>query len=637
MTGENDQEIPAVRSLPVTLCLVVGLPAGAVAAAPPFVEEHCAGCHDGATRAGGLDLAGLTFERGTLDKWVKVHDAVERGDMPPKRGKVAAAERAAFLSGLAARLTAAYAAGGKSRVRLRRLTRTEFQNTLQDLLALPRLDVTGLLPPDGRVAGYDKIAGALDLSPAHLEGYQEAVERALDAAVATRGTPPPAFKRRIYPAGLFKFGDNLVKGQFVLLKDGQPDPALPVRGGLESRTGYVGDEGPDLADRRKRLDAAVAAGSRSAVGLLNPNLAGYEAAVNVAPVYAGRYRIRLSLWRFHWNKGVPEPGRAPEAAVLRAHPEGKQQEGGRLLRAFTAPSLKSAEHEAVEWLDAHETLVFDPVSVPWTGLRVGQVAGRAGSHVGPGVALDWLEIEGPLNPSWPPEAHRRLFGDLPIKPLPAGSDRVPPRREAVRGTGGYLPNLHTDIPPADRHPPLETVQSPQPEADARRLLTAFLPRAFRRDVTPDEITPYLRLLRARLDANDCFEDAMRRVYVAVLTSPDFLFHRADDSPFTLASRLSYWLWNGPPDDALLTSARDGSLARPEGRRREVDRLLADPRSGRFVEDFTNQWLELDRLGETTPDPRLYPEYDPLLHEGWRRRRGRSWRNSSGTTCPSSPC
>lgn len=591
------------------------LPAWAEAAPFPFVEEHCAGCHDGGTRAGGRDLTALRFERRTLDRWVEVYDAVQRGDMPPNRGEIVEKDKAAFLADLKARLTAAFKDAGGSRIRLRRLTRTEFQNTLQDLLALPRLDVVGLLPPDGRIAGYDKLSGALDLSPAHLTAYQEAVEKALDAAVATRSTPPPVFKRRIHPAGLFKFGDNLVKGQFVLLKDKRPDPALPVRGGFEDKTGYVGDEGADLDDRRRMLAAAIAAQSRSAVGLLNPNLAGYEAAMNVSPVYAGRYRIRLSLWGFQWNKGVPEPCRASQAAVLRAHAEGKQQEGGRLLRAFTAPSLKSAEPEIFEWLDAHESVVFDPVSIPWNGLRIGQVAGRAKSHVGPGVALDWFEIEGPINPSWPPESHKRLFGDLPIKKLPPGADCVEPRREAVRGLGGYLPNFYADVPPQERNPPLETVQSAQPEADARKLLAAFLPRAFRRDVAADEIAPYVELLRTRLAANDCFEDAMRRVYVAVLTSPEFLFHRTDDSMFTAASRLSYWLWNGPPDDALLARARDGSLSRPEVRRGEVDRLLADPRSERFIEDFTNQWLELNRLSETTPDPLLYPEYGFLLHEG----------------------
>ena len=577
-------------------------------AAPPtaFLEQHCYDCHDAETKKGDLDLTALTMDAQHVDLLIKVHDAVERREMPPKKKKQPAeAEKAAFVMELEAKLMAMTAPAPGGRIRLRRMTRVEFQNTLQDLLALPRLDVVGLLPADGRVAGYDKIAGALDISPAHLAAYEEAVEKALDAAISTSSTPPRVFKKRIYPAGLFKFGGNLVQGQFVLLKDKQTDPALPVRGGFEDKQGHVGDAGPDMEERKKMLEAVKAAKSESAVGLLNPNLAGYEAAMNVSPIYAGLYRMKLSLWGFHWNAGKPEPG-PDQAAVLRAHEEGKQQEGGRLLRAFTAPSMKSNEAEITEWLDAHESIVFDPVSVPWTGLRVGQVAGRAKKHVGPGVAIDWFEIEGPINASWPPESHKRLFGDLPITPMTA-SDAIPPQRKEVRSIGGYVPSMHFDLTPQERKPPLETVQSTQPESDARNLLTTFLPKAFRREVAPEEVEPYVALFKSRITAKDCFEDAMRRVYVAVLTSPEFLFH----APDSLASRLSYWLWNGPPDAPLLAA----DLSKPTVLHREVDRLLADKRSDRFIEDFANQWLELSRLDETTPDPQLYPEYRFLLHEG----------------------
>jgi hypothetical protein len=591
--------------------LVCLLPTSLLAAPPTaFLEQHCYDCHDAETKKGGLDLTTLAIDAPHLDLLIKVHDAVERGEMPPKKKKQPAeAEKAAFVKELEAKLMAMTAPAPGGRIRLRRMTRVEFQNTLQDLLALPRLDVIGLLPADGRVAGYDKIAGALDISPAHLAAYEEAVEKALDAAIATRSTPPRVFKKRIYPAGLFKFGGNLVQGQFVLLKDKQPDPALPVRGGFEDKQGYVGDAGPDMEERKKQLEAVKAAKSESAVGLLNPNLAGYEAALNVSPIYEGLYRMKLSLWGFQWNAGKPEPG-PDQAAVLRAHEEGKQQEGGRLLRAFTAPSMKSNEAEITEWLDAHESIVFDPVSIPWNGLRIGQVAGRAKKHVGPGVAIDWFEIEGPLNATWPPESHKSLFGDLPITTMTA-SDVIPPQREEVRSIGGYVPSMHFDLTPQERKPPLETVQSTQPESDARKLLTTFVPKAFRREVAPDEIEPYLALLKSRIAAKDCFEDAMRRVYVAVLTSPEFLFHSIEPKPTTLASRLSYWLWNGPPDAQLLAA----DLHKPEVLHLEVDRLLADKRSERFIDDFANQWLELSRLDETTPDPQLYPEYRFLLHEG----------------------
>jgi mono/diheme cytochrome c family protein len=592
--------------------------AAALVAEPrAFMEKHCFECHDSETKKGGLDLTTLRYDAAKPEKWVLLHDAVAAGEMPPAKRKSQPdpAERAAFVAELGGRLKTDIAAAHPHRIGLRRLTRTEFENSLKDLLALPRLDITALLPADGRVSGYDKIGSGLDLSPGHLAAYQEAVEKALDVAIATQSTAPRVYNKRIYPAGLFKFGANLAHGQYVLLKDKQPDPVLPVRGGFEDKQGHVGYDGPDLKERGQLVKSPAVAQSQSAVGLLNPNLAGYEAAMNISPIYAGNYRLRLSIWGFRWANGRPNPCDAPQAAVLRAHEEGKQQEGGRLLAAFTAPSMESKEGEIVTWLDAHESIVFDPVSIPWNGLRIGQVAGRAAKHVGPGVALDWFEIEGPLNPVWPPVSHTRLFGQLPLKTLPAGADVVPPRREKVRSIGGYLPSMYTNLTPAEREPKLETVWSESPVEDARRLLGDFLPRAFRRQVAPPEIEPYLKLLQTRLGAKDCFEDAMRRVYVAVLTSPEFLFLPAPTQDEALASRLSYWLWNGPPDDALLAAARDGSLRRPETLRAQVDRLLSDPRAERFAQDFARQWLELSRLDETNPDPLLYPEYRFLLGQG----------------------
>ena len=200
-----------------------------------FLRKHCLQCHDAANHSADLNLerlpgAGLASE--TFATWVRVHDRVAAGEMPPQnQPQPAMAEKQQFLQSLDNQLQRDDAARQKEqgRVRLRRLTRQEFQNTLIDLLALPRLEIISLLPADGRVSGYHKIGSGLDLSPSHLVAYRDAVERALDIAIATRSTPPPVTRHRVYPAGLFKFGANLIEGQFVLLKDKAPEPALPVR------------------------------------------------------------------------------------------------------------------------------------------------------------------------------------------------------------------------------------------------------------------------------------------------------------------------------------------------------------------------------------------------------------------------
>lgn len=611
-----------------------GLPINCLAVAPnleSFLETHCVNCHDSDEKKGGLDLTSLGrnfSDPANFGKWVTIHDRIASGEMPPKK-KTRPPEdlKKEALNSIDTQLHAIDEARlrDSGRVRMRRMTRSEYENTLRDLLSLERLDIKGLLPADGSVAGFDKVAGALELSPAHLAAYSEAAENALTLAIATHSTPPPVASRRIYPAGLFKFVGNLADGQFVLLKDKEPDPSLPVRGGFEDKKGHVGD-GPDREERHQLIKDNHVTESQSAVGLLNPNLAGFEAAMNVSPVYSGMYRLKVSVWGFQWDQGSPKPIAQPQAAVLRAHAEGKQQEGGRLLATVIAPSMQSQESEILTWLDEHESIVFDPVSVPWLGYRIGQWAGRAAKHVGPGVALDWFEFEGPINPVWPPQSHRCLFDNLPIAPISAGTDVVLPVRETVRQIGGYRPTIGSDLPPHITKLPLETVQSSEPEKDARRLLRTFIPRAFRRPVSAEAIESYVSLVTHRMASKDCFEDAMKRAYIAVLTSPEFLFHPADTKKtpgsaapaidaYTLASRLSYWLWNSAPDETLIAAARTGEIQTPKGLHTQVERLLKDPKSERFVNDFTDQWLQLDRVSETTPDKRLYPEYSVLLHEG----------------------
>jgi Paraquat-inducible protein B len=141
------------------------------------------------------------------------------------------------------------------------------------------------------------------------------------------------------------------------------------------------------------------------------------------------------------------------------------------------------------------------------------------------MALQWVEVEGPLFDSWPPSSHRHLFGDLPQAPAP---------------TPEYGKRVE--------------VVSKQPMVDAERILRSFARRAFRRPVTDEDLKPFLARVKAKLDAKATFEQAMRVGLKAVLVSPHFLFMqekpgKLDD--FALASRLSYFLWSSMPDEELL--------------------------------------------------------------------------------------
>src|SRR5690606_7864193 len=118
-----------------------------------------------------------------------------------------------------------------------------------------------------------------------------------------------------------------------------------------------------------------------------------------------------------------------------------------------------------------------------------------------------------------------------------------------------------------------------------------------------------------LETKASFEEAMLTAYKTALCSPQFLFRQETPgrlNDFELASRLSYFLWHSMPDDELIRLAGEGKLrAKP---RAQAERLLADPRSERFVEDFIDQWLDLREIAATTPDAKLYPEFSPYLQE-----------------------
>ncbi|MFN0075577.1 MAG: DUF1592 domain-containing protein [Prosthecobacter sp.] len=563
-----------------------------------FFEQHCYDCHDADEKKGDLDLTSLALkldDRANFETWVKVHDAIANGEMPPKKkARPPAAETKALLADLDTKLIAADEArvARDGRAVLRRLTRVEYENALRDLLALPELHVQELLPADGSRHGFDKVGEALDLSHVQIAKYLEAADRALDAAIATRDTPPPVVKRRLYPTDSFKWHANLKLGSAVLLKDGQPDPLWPV-------ATVKHEPGDDI----KTPDFFKL---KQSVALLTPNLEGWLKSMTFAPMFAGKYRLRLSTWSAHWNAGKLEPAPVPQTVRLYVHP--------RTLGYFEAPSLTPKVHELTPWLEMGDEVIFDPVSFFWTGLQIHQHKGGGGLHVGLAIVCDWLEVEGPLYEQWPPESHRRVFGDLPLKPFDAASGLTPPTHPQPVQKVGYGWPKPWEIPPGDSKPqPLVTVASAAPLDDAKRLLASFLPRAFRRDVSDAEVMKYVGLVQQRLEKKACFELAMRHAYKAALTSTHLLFRKETPGQLddlALATRLAFWLWNSPPDDALLHS----KLHDPQIMRAQVERLLTDTRSERFTTDFLDQWLKLRDIDATDPDRALYPEFHLYLKE-----------------------
>ncbi len=156
------------------------------------------------------------------------------------------------------------------------------------------------------------------------------------------------------------------------------------------------------------------------------------------------------------------------------------------------------------------------------------------------------------------------------------------------------------------------------DQDARKVLTGFLPRAFRRPVADTEMARYLTLFQQASARGEDFDEALQYALQAVLISPNFLFRIEPPNPsaeprplghFELASRLSYFLWGSMPDAQLFRLAKEGKLQDPSVLHSEIARMLKDPKSLEFCQRFVEQWLGTRELGrDIKPDKKLFPQY-----------------------------
>ena len=164
----------------------------------------------------------------------------------------------------------------------------------------------------------------------------------------------------------------------------------------------------------------------------------------------------------------------------------------------------------------------------------------------------------------------------------------------------------------------------------RSRLRRLLRRAFRQATEPATVERFAKFAEERIATGASFEQAMRTVVGAILGMPDFLYFyemsgkgdsdnrsrgRQRISDFELASRLALFFWSSIPDDALLDLAAAGKLSDPETLGTQIDRMMNDRRSGRFCDNFPSQWLQLDRLITSVPDPEKFPYF--YLVDGYR--------------------
>ncbi len=197
------------------------------------------------------------------------------------------------------------------------------------------------------------------------------------------------------------------------------------------------------------------------------------------------------------------------------------------------------------------------------GIRRGKLPRKAGNqpYAGPAVRVSAFKIEGPFHDEWPPESYRTTFD------------------------AAAIPNLAN-------------------AAARTQAVERFAARAFRRPVTKAELAPYFRYLDKQHAETKDWHESVIRTLAAMMGSLDFLYLHEEPGELNahaLASRLSFFLWSTMPDAELFALAKSGKLKEPAVLKAQVARMLADPRSDRFSDSFSDQWLALDKLGSMPPD------------------------------------
>ncbi len=361
-----------MRPAPLIFTLLFAVASVAGASDPPtsepaqadahaFLDHYCVKCHGDDSPKGDLSLEPLTEPEAKLTHlavWQQVLEKLENNEMPPKsKLRPPADEARAALDWIYAEVAKAKAVqrATEGRVVLRRLNRTEYENTVRDLLGV-EVHVRDMLPEDSSAAGFDNVGDALHTSSFLLARYLEAAEAALDQAIASQPQPKVTTKHV-----------SLAKEAYQL-------------------------RGSEADVFRKRENGGVV--MFSSAEWLGASLFYID--------LRGHYRFRISV------SGVQSEGKP---VVFRVQSGGGGMGGAKahLVGYFDAPADETRVIEFEDFMEPKTGIFMVPYGL---GNPPGLKKAGAAEWTGPGLSVDWVEMIGPLNDVWPPMSHQRLFGDL---------------------------------------------------------------------------------------------------------------------------------------------------------------------------------------------------------------------------------
>jgi hypothetical protein len=626
---------PLILSMTALLSSNLARAEGSIDGAVEFFDQYCGECHY-EDQSGGLDLSVLTFDPANRDNfatWVRMIDRVSTGEMPPKKRekRPAPADIERFTRSVASPLAAFEHAvtAREGRAVQRRLNRYEYENALRDLLNIPWAQIKDKLPADGEAYRFNKSGEALDVSFVQMERYLTAADQAMREAMSAAFERPSPAVRRIYARDAI--GQRYRPSENGTLSDRLMFPVLDSRAQPDVRAGRAPNSSPETREREavgKVSSIFSDAGqygwgfNAPAAGHYRIRLKGYSVWVSGGGIgrwfYEGQGDEKAPVyWLPVWHRPNADEiwrGRNDEPIGLYAQSQGQTRTIGTL--DFTPdPSVG----EVRTLLAAGEGIRTDAMRLFRTrvnGTDEQYVNPLATPEGMPGYAVQWLEVEGPLDDKRSTNGYRLLFGDLPMRRHTGARGGVPlqvvkpnPVPPVGGPTGGPGPGGFGRSPFSEV---MVEVVSQAPRQDAERLLRGFVQQAYRRPVGEADVQRFLGLFDREFQSGSGFARSMLTAYTGVLVSPGFVF--VEESPgklddWALATRLSLFLWNSAPDARLRVLADRGELRKPAVLRRETARLLADPKSRRFVDAFTDYWLDLRKIDDTSPSATIYNDYE----------------------------
>ena len=529
-----------------------------------LIVRFCGDCHGADDPSGDFNL--VTLDRNIsngvdADHWHEILNQLTTGEMPPEDSEqLTDTERKSIVSwireGLEIAAKNARATGGQ--VVLRRLTRYEYQNTMQDLVGL-QLNYAKDLPPEPKsISGFLNNGQSLLMSPVQMETYLQVAKRALDLSFSQ---PSETESYRYFIESKKERLEDQQRQAAASKKENADPDSFPPKG-LSKKASRVNVGGKD--------GLFVFPLSQQEYNLRKASHTTFDG-VLLGPTYrqlytldkwptAGEMLIRIKLTatdgRPHVTIGM---GYRASGAVLNVKPIGE--------------ALLYSESHAPQTLEYRVRMEEVPVFLSGKPKFRGEMISVVNNSISSDVLLDSIEVVYP----------------------------APPR------TGS--------------HPILAERTENMTDAEfAMATLRKFVPRAFRRPVKEQEFSELLALYTELQQRRPDHQEALRDTLAVVLSSPHFLYvtePRLDEqsrqlNAHELATRLSYFLWSTTPDEQLRSLADTGALTEPETLKVETNRLLSDNRINEFVRNFTYQWLDMAALDRVAIDPSKYAQWDADL-------------------------